>query len=333
MNASGGPLVSILVRSMDRPTLARALDSAAAQTCPQLEIVVVAACGGEHRALPDIWGGRPLRIVFAADRRRLTRPEAANAALDAATGEWLNFLDDDDELLPEHVAKLLERADSARARVIYSRARVHDGRGSLQGHVGFESFPVLLYYQNRNHPAATLFHRSLVNEGARFDPEFLVHEDHDFFVNCATRTSFRFVDAATCIWNAHDGESRCGHGTNQDDAQRDLYLERLRAKWASFFAPLLSRPEALLTLGQHLLRNGQASAAVPPLERALALSPGDVNALNLCAMANFHDGRPARAEALLVEAERRLPAHPGIRQNLDLVRGRPAAAPLRDQPT
>ncbi|MGE0208359.1 MAG: hypothetical protein AB7S42_04365 [Lysobacteraceae bacterium] len=42
------PLVSILIRSMDRPTLQRAIASAAAQTWPNLEIVVVAACGSRH---------------------------------------------------------------------------------------------------------------------------------------------------------------------------------------------------------------------------------------------------------------------------------------------
>src|SRR6185503_8403694 len=101
-------LVSILIRSMDRPTLERALDSAAAQDHPDLELVVVAACGPRHRALPETWRGRPLRMVVPPEP--LDRARAANAALDAARGEWLNFLDDDDELLPRHVSTLLASA-------------------------------------------------------------------------------------------------------------------------------------------------------------------------------------------------------------------------------
>ena len=84
--ARDADLVSVLVRSMDRPTLDRALDSAAAQTWPDLEIVVVAACGRSHRALPNEYRGRALRLVFGDDNRRLPRPEAANIALDAARG-------------------------------------------------------------------------------------------------------------------------------------------------------------------------------------------------------------------------------------------------------
>jgi glycosyltransferase involved in cell wall biosynthesis len=326
MTATPVPLVSILIRSMDRPTLTRALNSAAAQTWPNLEIVVVAACGAMHRALPDSIEGRPLRLVVPLPDRRLSRPEAANAALDAARGEWLNFLDDDDELLPEHVRTLLAPANPARARVLYSRARVHDAQGSLTGHVGFAGYPVQLYFQNRNHPAATLFHRSLVEEGARFDPHYPVYEDHDFFINCATRTRFQFVDKATCIWNACTGDSGCGHDSNSDEAQREKYYAMLHEKWAAFFAPLLREPEALLTVGQQYLRVDDAKAALPFLERAVALRPYDINAINLCGLANLHTGNLPRAEQLLTQAARKLPAHPGIQENLHLVRTRRAAA-------
>jgi glycosyltransferase involved in cell wall biosynthesis len=317
--AGTAALVSILIRSMDRPTLARALDSAATQTWPNLEIVVVAACGSRHRTLPPTWNGRTLRLIYPQADRRLPRPDAANACLDAARGEWLNFLDDDDELLPQHVATLLAAARPGSARVLYSRAQVRDGDGKPTGHIGFASFPVQLYYQNRSHPAATLFQRSLVEQGARFDPEFAVYEDHDFFINCATRSAFQFVDAETCVWNAYSGESGCGHGNNQDDAQREIYTEKLRRKWADFFAPLLRQPEALLFVGQQYLRDNDLPIALDCLERALAAKPGDINALNLCGMANLRAGNLDRAERLLNEALRQLPDHAGLQRNLALL--------------
>jgi glycosyltransferase involved in cell wall biosynthesis len=317
MNASSSPLVSILIRSMDRPTLQRALDSAAEQTWPNLEIVVVAACGKSHRQLPDTYGGRPLR--FVVPENGLHRAEAANACLDAANGEWLNFLDDDDGLLPTHIETLLN-AERGNARVLYSRARIHDTEGRLTGHCGFASFPVQLYYQNRSHPAATLFHRSLVEEGARFDPQFVVYEDHDFFVNLASRTEFRFVNVATCVWNAYDGESGCGHGANTNEPQREKYYDKMHRKWAALFDRWLREPEALIFLGQHNLRSGDPNVALDCLERALVLRPSDINALNLCGLANYHAGNLDRAQVLLTDAAARFPDHMGVAKNLDLVR-------------
>ncbi|MBS0584184.1 MAG: glycosyltransferase [Proteobacteria bacterium] len=325
------PLVSILIRSMDRPTLDRALDSAAAQTWPNLEIIVVAACGSRHRALPETWNGRPLRLVHPQPDRTLPRPDAANACLDAARGEWLNFLDDDDELLPAHVATLMAAPRAPAVRVVYSRARVHDQDGKPVGSVGFASYPVQLYYQNRSHPAATLFQRSLVEEGARFDPDFPVYEDHDFFINCATRCEFQFVDATTCVWNAFIGDSGAGHGGNADNAQHELFHARLHRKWAGFFAPLLAQPETLIYVGQQYLREKDAEKALDYLERALVARPGDINALNLAGMANLRSGHFDRAEALLTEALRLLPDHAGIRSNLDLLRRTRTAAAAQKQ--
>jgi len=319
------PLVSILIRSMDRPTLTRALDSAATQTWPNLEIVVVAACGARHRALPETWKGRPLRLVRPQPDRLLPRPDAANAALEAARGEWLNFLDDDDELLPQHVAALLAAPRAAETRVIYSRARVVDAGGKPLGRVGFASFPVQLYYQNRSHPAATLFHRSLVDEGVRFDPEFPVYEDHDFFIHCATRCDFQFVDATTCIWNAFVGESGVGHGSNTDEVQRAHFHAKLHRKWAAFFQPLLDQPETLIFVGQQYLREKDSQRALDYLERALAARPGDINALNLAGLANLRAGNLDRAELLLTQALSQLPNHEGLRANMTLLQHARAA--------
>src|SRR5665213_2548560 len=120
--------VSILIRSMDRPTLARALDSAAGQSYPDIELVIVAASGSSHAGVPSTWAGRPVRFVAGATA--LGRADAGNVAIDAATGEWLNFLDDDDELLPNHVQSLLDvERVAAPERVIYSRSLVVDESG------------------------------------------------------------------------------------------------------------------------------------------------------------------------------------------------------------
>lgn len=322
---SNQPLVSILVRSMDRPTLDRALDSAAAQTWPNLEIVVIAACGQRHRRLPDSWNGRQLRFVVPEPDAVLSRPEAANACLDAAGGEWLNFLDDDDELLPIHVRTLLEAPRPRDVRLLYASARVHDLEGNLVGYSGREGMHIQLYNQNRSQPVATLFHRSLVVEGARFDPTFPIYEDQDFFINCATRTPFQWVQVASCVWNGYSGDSGCGLGGNSDDSQRETYYARLREKWKTAFDHWKSEPEALLYLGQQHLKAGDMKVALQSLEGALAALPDNANALNLCGMANFHSGDVDRALLLLTEADRLYPGQPGILANLALVSERAAA--------
>ena len=326
------PLVSILIRSMDRPTLARALDTAAAQTHPKLELVVVAACGSVHRPLPESWKGRPLRLVVAPGGTRLPRPEAANLCLESARGEWLNFLDDDDELLPAHVETLLRAAsDRDDARVLYAKARVIDELGQVLGHVGYAGNHVQLWFQSRATPCAMLLHRSLIDAGARFDPAFAVHEDHDFQVNCATRTAFRFVNAETSVWHGQAGDSGCGFGTNNDQALRQRAVQRIREKWGAAFERWLCDADALLYTGQQYLKNGNLAAAIPCFDQALHVRPGDVNALNLGGVAHLRNGDLARAEQWLRQAAARLPGHAGIRENLQLVLAQRAAQTPADR--
>jgi hypothetical protein len=317
------PLVSILIRSMDRPTLQRALDSAARQTWPNLEIVVIAACGDAHRPLPAEHHGRPLRLISTGEK--LVRPIAANVALEAAHGEWLNFLDDDDELLPEHVSTLMTAPRPNGERVVFSRTRVIDTNGKVLGHVSHAGNRVQLFTHGRATVDALLFHRSLIDEGVRFDPAFLAHEDHDFQVNCATRTGFAFVNRATAIWHAQAGESGSGFGGNDNPRQRADAIQRVRQKWASVFDEWLRSFDDVLFTGQQYLKGGDMSAARECLEIALVLKPHDVNALNLCGMANFHAGNIDRADQLVSIALRRAPGSRALQENLALIQSRKAA--------
>jgi glycosyltransferase involved in cell wall biosynthesis len=322
--SANAPLVSILIRSMDRATLTRALDSASRQTWPNLEIVVVAACGSAHRTLPTEHDGRPLRLVESVEK--LTRPLAANAALESAHGEWLNFLDDDDELLPEHVSTLMAASRPNGERVVFSRTRVIDANGKVLGHISHAGNRVQLFTHSRATVDALMFHRSLVDEGVRFDAQFLAHEDHDFQINCATRTDFVFVNHATAIWHAQAGESGSGFGGNDDPRQRTESIRRVRQKWSNVFDEWLRHFDDVLFTGQHYLKGGDVPAARECLEIALALQPHDVNALNLCGMANFHAGNFDRAEQLVALALQRAPGSRLLQENLALIRSRRAPA-------
>ena len=316
------PLVSILIRSMDRKTLDRAMRSAARQTWGNIEIVVAAACGAAHRKLADDCLGRPLRLVFGEGW--LSRPVAANLALDSARGDWLNFLDDDDELDPAHVATLMQAMRSRREKLVYSATRVVDKRGNEIARVGYPGNHVQLYFHSRSASQSMMIHRSLVDDGARFDPAFEVHEDHDFQIACATRTEFFFVDAITATWHGQIGESGCGFGPNDNHAQRIATVTRIREKWKPSLDRWLRKFDDVMMAGKMYMQGGDIPAGLACLEHALELRPTDVNALNLCGMANLEAGALDRAEDLVARAVKRLPNKPALRDNLARIRARRA---------
>lgn len=323
------PLVSILVRSMDRPVLAHALQSVAAQDYPDIEVVVVAANGPAHRALPERCGRFPLRFVRAD--APLSRAQAANVALDAARGEWLNFLDDDDQLLPGHVTALQSMlAARPDARLAHALSIDLAADGSVLGRYGapFEAWRQLDVGFFRT--AAALFARSLVDDGARFDPAFDILEDMDFWVQCAQRTPFVHVGWPTVRYAVSSGGSGTGADANHDRARVDAALAQLRAKWSELAARLDATPQALMHRGFGRLAGGQPAEALEPLRAALAHWPDDAIAQALCGIAELHGGGdPADAERLLARAVKQFPQEASWQQHLADARARLAAAQPR----
>ena len=225
--AQDAPLVSVLVRSLDRPELSRALDSVAAQTWPRVEVVVVDAKGQGHRALPAWCGGFPMRLV--AGSGPLHRSEAANRAIDHARGDFCVFLDDDDYLAPDHVQRLAQALAGRRdavAAVTGARAVRPDGSLIYEWQGRFAPHRQILFNQM---PIMTvLFRRSAVGpEGARFDLGLDLFEDWDFWMQLSLRGPFVEVPGSSASYVV---QVQAGSGVNEPEQARRA-LAPVREKW------------------------------------------------------------------------------------------------------
>jgi glycosyltransferase involved in cell wall biosynthesis len=102
------PTVSVIVPAYGvAPYIATTLDSVLAQTRQDFEIVVV------NDGSPDTAELRQAVAPYRARIRYFEQPQggpsrARNAAIAAATGEWLAFLDGDDAWAPSYLASQLE---------------------------------------------------------------------------------------------------------------------------------------------------------------------------------------------------------------------------------
>jgi len=95
-----------------------AVESALAQTWPEKEVIVVD--DGSTDGSVDVVRGFGTRVTLIQTAHCGGNP-ARNAALKSARGEWVQFLDADDYLEPEKIARqFAEAAEGAAADVIYS---------------------------------------------------------------------------------------------------------------------------------------------------------------------------------------------------------------------
>jgi len=276
------PDVSVIVRSMARPTLDAALASLADQRDAVIEVLVVAAIGASHPALAASCGPHRLRLLESG--AGLHRSAAANAGLDAARGEWITFLDDDDRFEPDHVGDLLRAARAApAANVITSYAKAVHREGEV-AMVGQPFSLTQLYERNFIHLSSALVSRSLVTQGMRFDQSLDVLEDWDFMLQLAQRATFHFVPLASFVWNADAGDSGAGRGVNHDPGKFATHRDRIYAKWGAAHDALIARTQPLLERALDAARQRRFDEALARCEEALALSANDPWALNLQAM-------------------------------------------------
>lgn len=225
------PLVSILIRSMGRELLAEALHSVALQTYQNIEVVVVNALGGAHPTLPERCGLFPLRRIDRGGR--LARATAANVALDAAEGDWCLFLDDDDLLAPDHIARLVA-ATRRQSDVLAVHAGVAcvNFAGELEGPVYNEALDPVLQMRGNSLPIhGVLFSRQLREEGCRFDESLELFEDWDFWLQVSEHTRFVFVPGVSAYYR-QGGESGIQNiPPVYAEAARIIY-RKWRARWS-----------------------------------------------------------------------------------------------------
>jgi glycosyltransferase involved in cell wall biosynthesis len=104
----GDPLVTIAIPAYNRRFFAAALDSALAQTYANLEIVI----GDDSRddAIESIVRARPSRVPvrYARNPSRLGVRGNYLACFERSAGAFIKFLCDDDLLMPDCVARLME---------------------------------------------------------------------------------------------------------------------------------------------------------------------------------------------------------------------------------
>jgi glycosyltransferase involved in cell wall biosynthesis len=307
-------LTTVMIRSLGRPTIHGALASVARQTHRDVEVVVVDATGGKHPPLPAHCGAFPLRIV--ANGRPLNRPQAANAGLDHARGEWMIFLDDDDFFDADHIARLHRCATENRVPVAYAGTRLLDENDCLIRVLNERYSRLALLTANHIQMGAAIFHRSLLDKGCRFDESMLLYQDWDFWLQLSMHTHFAHSVLPTNNWRMYTGQSGAGGGPNANRELQAKFDAHLKAKWKHELDRLVSFVRHAVRFSNEEIMHGRPEHAVKVLHRALAIAPNDPSLINLLGLANFNAGDVASAWYALCEAQALLPNNPAIQRNL-----------------
>ena len=314
-------LVTVVTRTLGRPCLADAAASVAAQTHRPLEWVVVDA-SGRGVDVPQA-GDVPVRVASTGEPMRRSR--AANAGLDAAQGERVLFLDDDDLLAPNALARLSATLDARRdARVAYGdvRAVAEDDREVAR--FRFEFSELLVARRNPFPIHAAMADLAFVREaGVRFDESLDWYEDWRFWLALSERTSFAHVPETLATYRTHLSASGiAGVDGDRGDARILAQRDAVLALGAARRAMLEARHEAL----KRDARLHEAAGRLPQAAAAWAAAHQDYHydaePLIRYAGLALRAGDARAARAIVDSGLVLLPYEPALYRMLATLRGR-----------
>jgi glycosyltransferase involved in cell wall biosynthesis len=215
--------VSAVLPAFNRAaTLGRALESVLAQTRAADEVVVVD--DGSTDGTDRLVAGFPSVVYIAQENRGVSA--ARNRGVSAAAGEWVAFLDSDDEWRPEKLQRQLEALernpghDVCHTDEIWIRngRRVNPGRRHAKagGRIFRRCLPLCAIS-----PSAAMIRRSLLDAVGGFDEALPVCEDYDLWLRICAHHPVLFVDQPLVV----------KHGGHADQLSRAHWgMDRFRIR-------------------------------------------------------------------------------------------------------
>jgi glycosyltransferase involved in cell wall biosynthesis len=251
------PRTSVIIRNFNRSRcVSRAIDSALLQSDSDLEIVVVddASTDDSVELIRSRYAASPGVRLIEVDAN-VGAGEAANIGLEAANGEYLAFLDSDDEWLPNfleaHIAALQSRPTAAISfcdyvevwepygfeRILYGQLPSNQRHGMLIG--GFVHTMSL-----------TVLKREALEFVPSLDARYRISHDYFLWLNLTLELHQPFVRVAQPLvrhYRSHDGVTTQHQSWLAE--YRDAVTRGFRHPLAKFYEDELPKALESITLG------------------------------------------------------------------------------------
>jgi len=219
----GGSSVSVVIPTYQRAErVQRALASVAAQSCPAGEILVVDD-GSTDGTAEVVAQAFPQVTLLSQDNQGVSA--ARNRGIRAARGEWIAFLDSDDEWAPGKLERQLGALSGSGCLVCHTdeiwirqgrRVNAGDRHAKQAGWIYRHCLPLCALS-----PSSVILHRSVFETVGLFDEELPVCEDYDLWLRVAASYRVLLVDEPLVT----------KYGGHSDQLSRSLWgMDRFRVR-------------------------------------------------------------------------------------------------------
>ncbi len=255
------PLVSVVIPAHNaEQTLRRALDSVFSQSYRNIEIVVADDCSTDGTSeVLDRYGDPRLKRIRNDTRGGVS--VARNAAIEAASGDLIAFLDADDEWLPEKLEKQIALYGtgidytlvcSASNEIAPDGTDIGDTCGNCTVVTGLDAWKALLG-DTFVHTSTALVPRSAIRHIGGFDTSLKIGEDQDAWIRLALTGQVGYVYESLARIHIRPGSL-----SRTDSAQEFVYTLPMIRRHLAHLGGRLSRCEKNLIMSRRMARLGRS---------------------------------------------------------------------------
>lgn len=231
--------VSIVIPTHNRAKfIGHAIDSCLLACSERLRVQTIIVDDGSRdntQVLLKDYDDRIQNIVLPTNRGR---NYARNQGLDASTGNYVKFLDSDDQLCPGALAKEVELAEKHCADIVISATQ--EARILGNGRLNYADIPLLLppliqstvddILAGKAVPtSAALYRREFVRE-LRWDENLSKLDDWDWFIRaCLLNAKIVKTDEPSYFWCTHEEQGIRKTSQLQNALEHHIILDKLRS--------------------------------------------------------------------------------------------------------
>lgn len=221
------PVISILVPvyNVSSSFLNNCIRSVLYQSYPHWELCLADDCSsdGEVREILEKWEGQDSRIKVLFLEKNQGISGATNAAASLATGEYIGFLDNDDELAADCLFTVACQINEKQADLYYSDEVLIGDDGSPLSEFRKPAYNEFLLLSHNYITHFVVVEAGLYQASGGFDNAMDGAQDFDLFLRLSENAS-RIVHIPEILyrWRAHDSSTSVNHGEKHyaDEAGR-----------------------------------------------------------------------------------------------------------------
>ncbi|MEH6724535.1 MAG: glycosyltransferase family A protein [Hyphomicrobiales bacterium] len=235
--------VSVIIPAYNASqTIERTVRSVTRQTIPPDEIIIVDDASDDFESLKaiieDIDCAENTNFLIHRNEKNLNGAVSRNCGIEMASGEYVAFLDADDEWEPEKLELSMQAlASTMDNAIVYSKVQVMQdetriGERPARGLMDGEHVSEYLFLSGGFIQTSTIVCSRKLASQIRFNPQFRRHQDYDFCLRAAhSGARFIYVDKPIVRYQSSSGL----FSDRAEASEYSIWWSRIMRPYMSYF--------------------------------------------------------------------------------------------------